>query len=148
MVYGRRLVGVELFDAARAEHLPKAVVNRRGECGVFRGTGRYAADGCDPAVRTVRAIGQAASQAIDDGLQRLIVSRIRPSCRQHDREMVTKKERKRRSFLAISSGYCALNVSPISRLPVSGVQPPFGIALPHVTSIPASAPKSRPSRSG
>src|SRR6266545_5442383 len=37
--------------------------------------------------------------------------------------------------------YCAaLKVSPISRLPVSSVQPPVGIVVPQVISMPASAP--------
>ena len=44
--------------------------------------------------------------------------------------------------------YWALKPSPTSLFPVSRVQPPFGIAVPQAISMPASAPKLRPSRSG
>jgi hypothetical protein len=63
------LVGVELLDAAGPESAQQPVINPWGIRGVVGRPGREDADCRDPAVRSVWAVSEAASQAVEHGLQ-------------------------------------------------------------------------------
>lgn len=94
MTDGRSLMGVELLDTASAKHPSKAFIQAFWKGRIFRRSRRQSPNRRHPRVRAVWTVREAAGQPVNDGLQRLIVSSIRPFSRQHDREMVAHKERK------------------------------------------------------
>ena len=77
------LMRIELLDAARPKNLPQPCIHVVGKGSIPGRTRRHATHRRDPAVRSVCALCKAACQASDDGLQRLIVSRVRTPGGQH-----------------------------------------------------------------
>ena len=84
MTDGRSLMGVELLDTAPGEHPSKAFIQAVWKGRILRRSRRESPNGCDPTLGAVWTIREAAGQPVNDGLQRLIVSSIRPFSRQHD----------------------------------------------------------------
>ena len=79
----RGLVSVELIDAALTKHVAETRVEQLTERCVARLERWQTANGCDPPVRRIGAVGGSAGQTIEGGGQRLFVSGIRAARRKH-----------------------------------------------------------------
>ena len=84
MTDGRSLMGVELLDTAPDEHPSKTFIQAVWKGRILRRSRRESPNGGHPRFRAIWTVRKAAGQPVNDGLQRLIVSSIRPFSRQHD----------------------------------------------------------------
>ena len=77
------LVGIQLVDAASCQRLTQPSIDRLGKRRKYRRPRREPPDRRDPGIRRIGPFGDAPGQSVENGLQRIVVGRIRPLGRQH-----------------------------------------------------------------